>query len=122
MLHQGHEVPFSPASDKLVLANEMGSFFVEKINDIHTKLDSLADCLHDSNFDYANTSSTTTLNSFTRLTESVVSKLTGCSPKKSCMFDQLEKKIECTRTILSERNKAELVVKDRLHLPQPWKK
>ena len=26
LLHQGHEVPFSPASDKLVLANEMGSF------------------------------------------------------------------------------------------------
>ena len=51
-LNQGHEVPFPPTRDKLVLANEMGSFFVEKIDDIHVKLDRLADCLHDSYFDY----------------------------------------------------------------------
>ena len=75
--------------DKLVLANEMGSFFVEKIKAIHAKLDRLADCLHDSNFDYVNISSTTTLDSFIPLTESAVSKLMGCSPKKSCMFDPI---------------------------------
>ena len=50
LLIRGHEyeVPFPPTSDKLVLANEMGSFFVEKIDAIHVKLDRLADFLHDS--------------------------------------------------------------------------
>ena len=42
LLNQGHEVPFKQTSDKLVLANEMGSFFVEKIDAIHVKLDRLA--------------------------------------------------------------------------------
>ena len=56
LLNQGHEVPFPPTSNKLVLANKMGSFFVEKI---HVKLDRLADCLHDSHFDYVKTLPTT---------------------------------------------------------------
>ena len=89
LLNQGHEVPFPPTSDKLVLANEMGSFFVEKIDAIHVKLDILADCLHDSHFDYVKTLPTRTLDSFIPLTESAVSKLIGCSPKKSCMFDPM---------------------------------
>ena len=89
LLNQGHEVPFPPTSDKLVLANEMGSFFVEKIDAIHVKLDRLADCLHDSHFDYVKTLPTRTLDSFIPLTESAVSKLIGCSPKKSCMFDPM---------------------------------
>ena len=79
LLNQGHEVPFPPTSDKLVLANEMGSFFVEKIDAIHVKLDRLADCLHDSHFDYVETLPTRTLDSFISLTESAVSKLIGCS-------------------------------------------
>ena len=83
---QGHEVPFPPTSNKLVLANEMGSFFVEKI---HVKLGRLADCLHDSHFDYVKTLPTRTLDSFIPLTESAVSKLIGCSPKKSCMVDPM---------------------------------
>ena len=41
---------FHPSIDKLVLANQMGNFFVEKINAIHDKLERLADCLHDSHF------------------------------------------------------------------------
>ena len=86
LLNQGHEVPFPPTSNKLVLANEMGSFFVEKI---HVKLDRLADCLHDSHFDYVKTLPTRTLDSFIPLTESAVSKFIGCSPKKSCMFDPM---------------------------------
>ena len=45
LLNQGHEVPFPPTNDKLVLANEMGSFFVEKIDAIHVKLDRPADCM-----------------------------------------------------------------------------
>ena len=38
LLNQGHEVPFPPTSDKLVLANEMGRFFVEKIDTIQANL------------------------------------------------------------------------------------
>ena len=64
LLNQGHQVLLPPTSDKFVLANEMGSFFVEKINAIQVKLDRLADCLHDCNFDYVNTSLTTTLDNF----------------------------------------------------------
>ena len=86
LLNQDHEVPFPPTSDKLVLANEMGSFFVEKIDAIHVKLDGLADCLHDSHFDNVKTPPTRTLDSFIPLTESAVSKWIDCSPKKSCMF------------------------------------
>ena len=89
LLNQGHEVPFPPTSDKLVLSDEMDSFFVEKIDAIHVKLDRLADCLHDSHFDYVKTLPTRTLDSFIPLTESAVSKLIGCSPKKSCMFDPM---------------------------------
>jgi len=86
LLNQSHEVLFPPTSDNLALATEMGNFFVEKIDAIHAKLDRLADCLHDSNFDCVNMSSTTTLDSFIPLTESAVSKLIGCSQKKTCMF------------------------------------
>ena len=60
----GHEIPFQPTSDKLVVANEMGSFFVETIDAIHVKLDRLADCLHDSHFDYVKMLPTRTLDSF----------------------------------------------------------
>ena len=87
--NQGHELPFPPTRDKLVLANEIGSFFVEKIDAIHIKLDRLADCLHDSHFDYVKMLPTRTLDSFIPLTESAVSKLIGCSPKKSCQYDPM---------------------------------
>ena len=63
----------------------MGSFFVENINAIHDKLDRLADCLHDSHFDYVKTLPTRTLDSSIPLTESAVSKLIGCSPKSTPM-------------------------------------
>ena len=65
LLNQGHEVPFPPTNDKLVLANEMGSFFVEKIDAIHVKLDRLANY-------YVKTIPTRTLDSFIPLTESAV--------------------------------------------------
>ena len=60
----------------------MGSFFVEKIDVIHVKLDRLAHY-------YVKTIPTRTLDSFIPLTESAVNKLIGCSPKKSCMFDPM---------------------------------
>ena len=45
--------------------------------------------LNVSNFDYVNTSSLTTLESFIPLNESALNKLIGCSSKKSCMFDPM---------------------------------
>ena len=80
LLNQSHDVPFPPTSDKLVLANEMGSFFVEKIDAIHVKLDRLADSLHDSHFYNVKTLPTRTLDGFIPVPESVVSELIGCSP------------------------------------------
>ena len=53
------------------------SFFVKKIDAIHVKLDRLADCLHDSHFDYVKTLPTGTLDSFIPLTESAVSNMYG---------------------------------------------
>ena len=67
----------------------MGTFFVEKIDAIHVKLDRLNDCLRDSHFDYVKTLPTIALDSFIPLTEKAVSKLIGCSPKKSCMFQPM---------------------------------
>ena len=96
-------MPFPPTSDKLVLVDEMGSFFVEKIDAIHAKLDRLADCLHDSHFDYmyGKTSPTRTLDSFIPLTESAVSELIGCSPK-SCRLDPMSTRmvISCADVLL----------------------
>ena len=45
LLKQDHEVPFPPFKDKLTFANQMGSFFVEKIKSIHSKLDGLSSSL-----------------------------------------------------------------------------
>ena len=67
----------------------MSCFFVEKIDAIHFKLDRLADCLQDCHFDYVKTLPTRTLDSFIPLTQSAVSKLIGCSPKKRYMFDPM---------------------------------
>lgn len=36
-----HDILFPPSDDKLTLANEMESFFIEKTRTIHTKLDKL---------------------------------------------------------------------------------
>ena len=45
-LKQDHEVPFPPSfKDKLIFANQMGSFFVEKIKTVYLKLDGLLSTL-----------------------------------------------------------------------------
>ena len=92
LLNQGHEVPFPLTSDKLVLLEPMkwGAPLLKRLIPlIHAKLDRLANCLHDSNFDYVNTSSPATPDSFIPLAESSVGKFIGCFTKKSCVFDPM---------------------------------
>ena len=40
--HGDKRVAFPPSVDKLKYVNQMGNYFVEKIHNIHTKLDTLA--------------------------------------------------------------------------------
>ena len=42
LLNHTHEVPYPPFKDKLDFANEMGSYFIEKIDNIQAKLDNMA--------------------------------------------------------------------------------
>ena len=42
LLNHTREVPYPPFKDKLTFANEMGSYFIEKIGNIQAKLDSMA--------------------------------------------------------------------------------
>ena len=41
LLKHDHDVPFRPSDNKLTLANEMGTYFIDKIRTIHAKLDKL---------------------------------------------------------------------------------
>ena len=42
LLNHTHEVHYPPFKDKLTFANEMGSYFIEKIDYIQAKLDNMA--------------------------------------------------------------------------------
>ena len=72
--------------DKLVLANQMRSYFVETINTIHTKLDVMAAGLPDACCD-SDKLPETKLESFTPLKTEEVRKLIEESTKKICMLD-----------------------------------
>ena len=45
LLKHEHDVPFPPSDSKLTLANEIGTFFIDKIRTIHAKLDKLTSAL-----------------------------------------------------------------------------
>ena len=42
LLNHTHEVPYPPFEDKLTFANEMGSYFIEKIDNIQAHLDNMS--------------------------------------------------------------------------------
>lgn len=48
LLNHTHEVPYLPVKDKLTFANEMGSYFIEKIDNIQATLDNMASGLSSS--------------------------------------------------------------------------
>ena len=92
LLNQGNQRSvFPPCVNKLKFANQMGQCFVEKIRNIHSKLDNLAFTLpidpHDSGADVQPT--VAQFNAFTALSEDHVRQLIHDSSKKSCSLDPL---------------------------------
>ena len=92
LLNQGNQRSvFPPCVNKLKFANQMGQCFVEKIRNIHSKLDNLAFTLpidpHDSGADVQPT--VAQFNAFTALSEDHVRQLIHDSSKKSCSLDLL---------------------------------
>ena len=90
LLNHTHEVPYPLFKDKLTFANEMGSYFIEKIDNIQAKLDNVASglssvppssnsCLHPCNI----------MDRFSQLLENDVHKLIKSSAKKSLKFDPM---------------------------------
>ena len=92
LLNQGDQRSvFPPCVDKLKF-NQMGQYFVEKIRNIHSKVDNLAFTFipidpHDSGADVHPT--VAQLNAFTALSEDDVQQLIHDSSKKSCSLDPL---------------------------------
>ena len=90
LLNHTHEVPYPLFKNKLTFANEMGSYFIEKIDNIQAKLDNVASglssvppssnsCLHPCNI----------MDRFSQLLENDVHKLIKSSAKKSLKFDPM---------------------------------
>ena len=75
LLKQYHEVPFPAFKDKLTFANQMGSFFVEKIKMIHLKLDGVSSTLPDISSNIADSWSGSWLDHFKPLSECEVHRL-----------------------------------------------
>ena len=76
-----------PCDDKLELADRMGSYFVQKITDIGTRLDVRAQDLPTDSL--LNCHQPLNLVKFTALSELEVRKLVEGSAKKSCYFDSM---------------------------------
>ena len=89
--HGDQRSVFPPCVDKLKFPNQMGQYFVEKIRNIHSKLDNLAFTLpinlHDNGADAQ--PAVAQLNAFTALSEDDVRQLIQNSNKKSCSLDPL---------------------------------
>ena len=102
LLKQDHEVPFPPFKDKLTFANQMGSFFVEKIKTIHLKLDGVSSTLPDISSNIADSWSGSWLDHFKPLSECEVHRLIESSAKKTCILDPMPTSlvIGCTEVLL----------------------
>ena len=90
LLNHTHEVPYPPFKDKLTFANEMGSYFIEKIGNIQAKLDNMASGL--SSLPQSSNSSSRScsiMDRFSQLSENDVRKLIESSAKKSCKLDPM---------------------------------
>ena len=102
LLNQGNETLFPPHSDKAVLANDMGSFFVKKIADIRLDLDSMP-CSDTTPADATDgLACPTSLCRFEPLDENSVWKPVMSAPTKSCSLDPVPTTIvkECLDELL----------------------
>ena len=81
--HGDKRVAFPPSVHKLEFANQMSTYFVEKIHNIHTNIENMGHYLHE--FEVYNTSETTArLSNFNTLTEEDVRTLIKECGKKLC--------------------------------------
>ena len=90
LLNHTHEVPYLPFKDKLPFPNEMGSYFIEKIDNIQAKLDTMASGL--SSLPPPSNSCSrpgNIMDRFSQLSENDVRKLIESSAKKSCKLDPM---------------------------------
>jgi antirestriction protein ArdC len=87
--HGDKRVAFPPSVDKLEFSNQMGTYFVEKIHNIHTNLENMGHDLPE--FEVYNTSETTAhLSNFNTLTEEDVRTLIKECGKKNSAVDPQE--------------------------------
>ena len=89
LLKHDHDVPFQPSDNKLTLANEMGTFFIDKIRTIHAKLDKLTSALSEVSSDDTKSWSGALMDHFKPFSEGDVRKLIEGFPKKSCTLDPM---------------------------------
>ena len=102
LLKEYHEVPFPPFKDKMTLANQMRSFFTEKIKAIHSKLDGLSSSLPVISNNNDKSWSGTWMDQFKRLCECEVRRLIEGSAEKTCILDPMPTSlvIGCTQVLL----------------------
>ena len=86
LLKHDHDVTFPPSDNKLTLANEMGTFFIDKIRTINAKLDKLTSALPEVSSDDTESSCGALMDHFKPLSEGDVRKLIEGFPKKSCTW------------------------------------
>jgi len=89
LLKHDHDVPFPPSDNKLTLANEMGTFFMDKIRTIHAKFDKLTSALSDVSSDDTESWSGALMDHCKPLSEGDARKLIGGFPKKSFTLDPM---------------------------------
>ena len=101
-MKQDHEVTFPPFKDKLTFANQMGSFFIEKIKTIHSKFDGLSSSLPVISNINAKSWPGTWMDHFKPLSECEVCRLIEGSAKKTCILDPMPTSlvIGCTQVPL----------------------
>ena len=112
LLRQSNDVPFPPFNDKLTFANNMGSFFVKKITNIHDKLD-LASVTTGAFYPTTET-----------LSEFQVQQLIVKSAKKSCALDPMPTKLvsDCLDVLLPVITKIiNLSLETAILFPGDWK-
>ena len=89
LLKHDHDVTFTPSDNKLTLANEMGTYFIDKIRTIDAKLDKLTLALSEIPSDDTESCSGVLMDHFKPLSEGDVCKLIEGFPKKSCTLDPM---------------------------------
>ena len=86
LLKHDHDVPFPSSDNELTLANEMGTYFIDKIRTIHAKLDKLTSVLLEVSSDDTESCSGVLMDHFKPLSEGDVRKLIEGFPKKVVLW------------------------------------